>query len=204
MNPRITLGLLAVLLALGGYVYFGGAPAGPDAAGKPTGLGAASKEKPADPQLDVFAFQDRDVERLTVRNAAGQQAAVEKTGDATWALQPSGEPADRLRISGILLRLSNLRATRRIAEPANLADYGLTQPSATASIGLAGADDLSLALGGKAPAESGTYAQKGGDSAVYVISNAVAQDLERLVNEPPREPTPTPLPSPSPAGATTP
>lgn len=210
MNPRITLGLLAVLLALGGYIYFGGAPAGSDAAGKPsvpgksTGPGAAGKEQPADPLLDVFAFQDRDVQRLTVRNAAGQQVAVEKTGDATWVLQPSGEPADRLRMSGILLRLSNLRATRRIAEPANLAEYGLTQPSATASISLAGGEDLSLTLGGKAPAESGTYAQKGGDPAVYVISNAVAQDLERLVNEPPREPTPTPVPSPSPAGATTP
>ena len=36
MNPRVTLGLLAVLLALGGYIYFGGAPPSPEAAGKPT------------------------------------------------------------------------------------------------------------------------------------------------------------------------
>lgn len=208
MNPRITLGLLAVLLALGGYIYFGGGPtssSGSTGTSKPGGPGAAAgKEKPADPQLDVFTFQDRDAQRLTVRNAAGQQVAVEKTGDATWVLQPSGEPADRLRLSGILLRLSNLRATRRIAEPASLAEYGLTQPSATATIAVAGSPDLTLALGGRAPAESGTYAQKGGDPAVYVVSNAVAQDLERLVNEPPREPTPTPPPSPAPAGTTTP
>jgi hypothetical protein len=103
-----------------------------------------------------------------------------------------------------MLRLSNLRATRRIAQPPNLADFGLSQPSATATITVADAGDLTLVLGGKAPAESGTYAQKGGDSAVYVISNAIAQDLERLVNEPPREPTPTIAPSPPPAGTTTP
>ena len=210
MNPRVTLGLLAVLLALGGYIYFGGAPADPNAAtkpgvpGKPTGPGAAGKEKPADPQLDVFAFEDRSVQRLTVRNAAGQQVAVEHTGDGNWVLQPGGEPADRLRISGILLRLSTLRATRRIADPANLAEFGLSQPPLTTTIALADAGEQTLTLGGRAPAESGTYAQKGGDSAVYVISNAVAQDLERLVNEPPRPPTPTPLPSPSPVGTTTP
>ena len=210
MNPRITLGLLAILLALGGYIYFGGAPASPDAAGKPGAPGkpgvpgAASKDNPADPQLDVFQFDERAAQRLTVRNAAGQQVAVQNSGDGTWVLQPSGEPADRLRISGLLLRLSNLRATRRIAEPANLAEYGLTQPSSTATIAVADSPELTLTLGGRAPAESGTYAQKGGDAAVYVISNAVAQDLERLVNEPPLPPTPTTAPSPSPAGTTTP
>ena len=210
MNPRVTLGLLAVLLALGGYIYFGGAPAGQDAdgkpsvPGKPTGPGAASKEKPADPQLDVFQFDERAAQRLTVRNGAGQQVALENGGDGTWVLQPGGEPADRLRISGLLLRLSNLRATRRIAEPASLAEFGLTQPSLTTTIAVADSPELTLTLGGRAPAESGTYAQKGGDAAVYVISNAVAQDLERLVNEPPRQPTPTTAPSPSPVGTTAP
>ena len=207
MNPRITLGFLAVLLALGGYVYFGGAPDDSATSGTtgPGGApGAASKDKPADPQLDVFTFDEPAAQRLTVRNAAGQQVAVEKTDDGTWALQPSGEPADRLRISGLLLRLSNLRATRRIAEPANLAEFGLATPSTTATVTVDGVGELVLALGGRAPAEAGTYAQKGGDSAVYVLSNAVAQDLERLVNEPPRQPTPTPAPSPSPSPATSP
>ena len=209
MNPRVTLGLLAVLLALGGYVYFGGGPAsttsGSAGASKPGGpAGAASKDKPADPQLAVFQFDERAAQRLTVRNAAGQQVTLENSGDGTWVLQPSGEPADRLRISGLLLRLSTLRATRRIAEPANLAEFGLALPAAVATIAVAGSPELTLTLGGRAPAESGTYAQKGSDPALYVISNAVAQDLERLVNEPPRQTTPTAPASPSPVGATTP
>ena len=208
MNPRVTLGLLAVLLALGGYVYFGGAPASPDAASKPSvpggPPGAASKEKPADPQLDVFQFDERSVRRLTVSKPAGPGVALESDGEGTWVIQPTGEPADRLRISGLMLRLSTLRATRRIADPPNLADFGLAQPSLTATIALADPPELTLTLGGKAPTESGTYAQKGGDSAVYVISNAVAQDLERLVSEPPLQPTPTTAPSPAPTGTTTP
>ena len=56
-----------------------------------------------------------------------------------------------------------------------------------------------LTVGSKAPAESGTYVRAGGDSAIYLVSNALVQDLERLVTEPPRPPSPTPLPSPSPS-----
>ena len=65
----------------------------------------------------------------------------------------------------------------------------------------ASGDSRTLTVGSKAPAESGTYVRAGGDSAIYLVSNALIQDLERLVTEPPRPPSPTPLPSPSPAPA---
>ena len=192
MNPRVTLGLLAVLLALGGYVYFSDGSGG--AAPQP-----GAKDKPADQQLDVLKLEDRDVQRLVARKG-DQQTTVERDADGNWRLLPTGEPADRLRLNSLVLRLSGLRATRRFAEPANLADYGLTTPDTSVTLTLASGGELTLLFGAKAPAEAGTYAKRSDDSAVFVVSSATVQDLERLVTEPPREPpTPTPAPTATPA-----
>jgi len=192
MNPRVTLGLLAILLALGGYVYFGG----PSGGGESASPGA--KDKPAAAQVDVFKFEDRETRRLAVQQD-DRQAVVEKDADGTWRIQPGGEPADRVRVNGIVLRMGGLRASRAIAEPGSLADFGLTTPSTTTTIQQADGTTYTLLLGGKAPAESGTYVKRPDNPVVYVVSNTIAQDLERLLTEPPREPTPIPIPSPTPA-----
>jgi Domain of unknown function (DUF4340) len=192
MSPRITLGLLAVLLALGGYVYFGG--------GSGTQANqAASKEKPTDAELEVFKFEDRNVRQLAVQKG-DQQIAVDRDAEGNWKLQPTGEPGDRIRLNGLALRLSNLRASRRLADAANLQDFGLATPATTARIILADGTEHTLLVGAKAPAEAGTYAKRANDETVFLVSNALVQDLERLITEPPREP-PTPSPAPSPTSS---
>jgi len=189
MSPRLTLGLLALFLALGGYVYFSPqpGPGGSSAQAK----GPTAKDKPADPQAEVFKFEDRESHRLVVR-AGERQTVVEKDADGTWKLQPSNEPADRTRISGVLLRLASLRATRRVAERSGLAEYGLAMPALAATVHQEDGTEFRLLLGAEAPAEAGTYAKRANDPTVFVVSNALVQDLERLVNEPPLQPTPAP------------
>ena len=196
MSPRLTLGLLALFLALGGYIYFSPQPGADGSSAQ--AKSPAGKDKPADAQAEVFTFEERDSQRLAVR-AGERQTVVEKDTDGTWKLQPGNAPADRTRISGILLRLAGLRATRRIADGGDLADYGLAAPSLTAAVRQADGAEFSLVLGSKAPAEAGTYAKRPDDPAVFVISSALVQDLERLVNEPPLQPTPAPTVPPSPA-----
>ena len=190
MNPRVTVGLLAVLLALSAYVYYG-APA-PPPAGPTPGPGA----KAADPQLDVWALEEPQIQAVSVRRG-GQESGVERAGEE-WRLTPSGEPADRLRVNSLMFRLATIRATFRIASAPNDADFGLATPTMVAMVRLASGETRSLTVGTRAPAESGTYVRKDGDQAIYLVSNALVQDLERHVTEPPRPPSPTPLPSPSP------
>jgi hypothetical protein len=189
MNPRVTVGLLAILLALGAYVYFG-APASTPAASSPAA-------KTPDPQLELWTLDESQIQAVTVQRG-GQQAGVERSGDE-WRLTPSGEPADRLRVNSLIFRLASIRATFRVANVENDAEFGLATPSMIATIRLANGEPRTLTVGAKAPAESGTYVRKDGDPAVYLVSNALIQDLERIVTEPPRPPSPTPLPSPSPA-----
>jgi hypothetical protein len=188
MNPRVTVGLLAVLIALSAYVYFG-VPATSPAGPTPT-------TKTADTQLDVWTLEEGQIQAVSVRRD-GQEAGVERAGEE-WRLTPSGEPADRLRVNSLIFRLATIRATYRVASAANEAEFGLAQPSMFATVRLANGETRALTVGSKAPAESGTYVRKDGDAAIYLISNALAQDLERIVTEPPRPPSPTPLPSPAP------
>lgn len=203
MNPRVTVGLLAVLLALGAYVYFGpstanapGAPPGPGGpvAGKPGGL---ATPKPADPALQLWALDEAAIQAVSVQRG-GQTAGVQRAGDE-WVLTPSLQPADRLRVNSLIFRLANVRASFRVANPTNDAEFGLASPSLVATIALADGGAQRLTVGQKAPAESGTYVRKDGDPSVFLVSNALVQDLERLVTEPPAPPSPTPLPSPSPS-----
>src|SRR5204863_1463220 len=100
MNPRVTVGLLAVLIALGAYVYFG--PQQPPAAG-PGGPGATPT-----PQLDLWKVDDQQIASVVVAEAAGQ-AGVQRNGE-DWTLLPAGSPADRLRVNSLLFRLASLRA----------------------------------------------------------------------------------------------
>jgi len=188
MNPRVTVGLLAVLIALSAYVYFG-VPATSPAGPTPT-------TKAADTQLDVWTLDESQIQAVSVRRG-GQEAGIERAGEE-WRLTPSGEPADRLRVNSLIFRLATIRATYRVASAANDAEFGLAEPSMFATVRLANGETRALTVGSKAPAESGTYVRKDGDTAIYLISNALAQDLERIVTEPPRPPSPTPLPSPAP------
>jgi hypothetical protein len=194
MNPRVTVGLLAVLIALSAYVYFG-VPATSPAGPTPT-------TKAADTQLDVWTLDESQIQAVSVRRG-GQEAGIERAGEE-WRLTPSGEPADRLRVNSLIFRLATIRATYRVASAANDAEFGLAEPSMFATVRLANGETRALTVGSKAPAESGTYARKDGDTAIYLISNALAQDLERIVTEPPRPPSPTPLPSPVPAASPSP
>jgi hypothetical protein len=186
MNPRVTVGLLAVLLALGAYVYYGAPPANP--------AGPTPASKATDPQLELWTLDESQIQAVSVRRG-GQEAGVQRAGE-DWQLTPSDEPADRLRVNSLVLRLASVRATYRVASVSNEAEFGLAAPTMFATIRLASGESRTLTIGAKAPAESGTYVRKDGDEAVYLVSNALVQDLERIVTEPPRPPSPTPLPSP--------
>lgn len=198
MNPRVTVGLLAILVALAAYYFFGSPPAGPAVSpAGPAGLGGpgAATPKPADLSLDLWTETESDVQSVSVKRG-GQEAGVQRAGE-DWQLTPSGEPADRLRVNSLIFRLASVKATYRVPNVSDESQFGLAPPAMVATIGLTGGGSHTLTVGTKAPAESGTYVRKDADSAVYLVSNALAQDLERIVTEPPRPASPTPLASPA-------
>lgn len=194
MSPKVTVGLLALMIALGVYVYYGPEQAPPPGAATASKPGMPPAPATPDPALELWAAPEAQIQTVTVQRA-GQTAGVERDGEG-WKLVPSGAPADRLRVNSLVFRLSTVRATYRVPNVTSDAEFGLNAPQLTASIALSNGSTLRLTVGAKAVAETGTYARKDSDPGVYLVSNALVQDLERLVTEPPVPPTPTPAPSP--------
>jgi hypothetical protein len=205
MNPRVTVGLLVVLIALGAYYFYGSPPAAAPAASAPGAAPGAPTPKPADPSLDFWALDDTQFQTVSVKQGgqSGKEAGVQRSGE-DWQLIPSGEPADRLRVNSLIFRLATLKATYKVPNATNDADFGLATPALVAMLKLASGETHTLTFGTKAPAESGTYVRKDADPGIYLVSNALADDLTKLVTEPPRPPSPTPLASPAASPSPTP
>lgn len=195
MSYRLTAGALVALVVLGVLVWF--------TEFRDQGGTNASSTNDARPQ--ILTFDEANVKQIEI-SRGDQQVSVERQESGDWLLQPSGQPGDKLRISGLVFRLSTLRANRIAAEsPDDYGQYGLSSPSLTATVTMLDGSTQALQVGGKAPAETATYVRKPDDAAVYLVSNQLVTDLDRMVSEPPIEqPTPSPSPSPSPAASPSP
>lgn len=190
MSYRVTAAALAVLVVLGGIVWF------TEFRDKDSSPSASAK--PSDkPEVTVLKFDDKDTRKLEVATA-DRRVQADRNEQGDWTLQPSGEPGDRSRLSGVLFRLSSLSASRRVTDtPSDLGQYGLDKPAVTVTVTQADGTTLGLLAGAKAPSESGTYVKKPDGETVYLIANPLVTDLQGLVSQPPvAPPPPSPLPSP--------
>lgn len=189
MSSKITLGFLAALallavLVLGLERFNVGQP--PDT--------AAAKDQ----ELAMFQFDDRTATAFVVRSG-DKTVRLEKDGES-WKIAESGEPANRLSISSLLIRLASLKGTKRVGDTGgDLAQFGLAEPKLEATVELADGTKPQLLLGDRTPTGSGVYAKKPDAPDVFVVATQIASDLERLAADPKEPATPTPVASPSPA-----
>jgi hypothetical protein len=179
---RHTLILLAVLAALGAYVYFFEV--------KKPEEDSTTAETPK-----VFAYTAQDVTRLAVADAQGGTAAVQRGEEEGWeVVAPVQDVADSTRVESLVSRLASLTASRVLTGVAEieLADYGLVAPELTATLTISDGSKVSLFTGYQTFNKAGYYALRDDGPDVYIIFANVVEDLKRLVSEPPVQPTPTP------------
>jgi hypothetical protein len=191
MSFRTTAILIAVLAVLGAGVYFLEYRPNPE----PSGL---------DPKLQIWKFDDKTVQRVAVRWGDTEQV-MEQRPDGLWYLEPQNARADYWRISGTLVRLANLRASRRVTDnPRDLATYGLDAPRGSLTLRTPDGRDHTLLIGEKGPTDAGYYAKQPGDNTVWLVGTFNVDDIEGFVTRPAFEPTPVPsiTPSPAPVGGT--
>lgn len=127
----------------------------------------------------VLAFQPEHVNHLAlVRD--GEKQVVARDGVGAWhVVSPESGAAIADAIDGTLALAANVQALR--VEPFDLKrreDYGLPQPSATLTFGLAGEDAIrkSLVIGARV-ADEGWYAVLQGQNIVFVLPDAAARRL---------------------------
>ncbi len=184
MNPRVTLFLLLVLVSLGLVAYgLNNSSASSNLAGAPT------------PQPTVLALNPTRVKQLTV-DAGGKSTSVQKSAEGKWQLEPNDQPADDTRIQGVVVRLSEMRATSQVPDASKLSDFGLDKPSITATLVNDDGSKSVLLVGSQTPVGTGYYVKTDASSTVYVVPSLTVDDLKRLVDNPPfPPPTPTPRPT---------
>ena len=190
MNYRVTVGFLVALAVVAAVVF------GLDRFNiGPTPTANATATSVAGESLQIFRFEDARVTAFEVGQAE-RTVRVEKSGDA-WTIADTGEPANRSSFSSLIIRMSQLRSTRRVDNPAvDLKDYGLAPPQAHVAAELDDGTRFELDIGDKTPTQSGRYAKRTDAADVYVIADQFSADLERLIADPKEPPTPTPRPAP--------
>ncbi len=197
MNLRVTAGFLVVALVLGALVVgLDKFNIGPTAAANAN----ATATTTASLQPQVFQFDDQKVTAFELHQA-DKVVRIEKQSDNSWQVAGTGDPANRSSFTSLIVRMSQLKATRGLDNPGtDLSQYGLDPPKESAVAQLDDGSRYELVLGTKTPSQSGTYAKKADAADIYVVADQLSTDLERLLADPKEPPTPTPVPpTPTPA-----
>ena len=188
MNLRVTIGFLVVAIVLGGLVFgLDKFNIGPTSGANATSTAVAGQD------LQIYSFDDSKVSAFELHQG-DKSVRIEKKED-TWTIAGSDDLANRTSFNSLLVRMSQLRATRRVDGGSDLKQYGLDPVKESAVAELGDGTKYELLVGGKTPVQTGTYAMKGDAPDVFVIADQFVSDLERLITDPKEPPTPTARPA---------
>jgi hypothetical protein len=166
---RSFLGLVVVLIALGGYLYF-----------------VESKRTPGDdgPKRDkVFNVEADKIEEITVRSESGEQTTLRKSGTEWQIVSPVTAKPDIAEVSGLTTNLSTLEQQSVVDENAtDLKEYGLAAPRVEVTF-KAGGQENKLLIGQKTPPGSDLYAKRAGDNKVFLIASYLDSTFNRKTFE---------------------
>lgn len=183
VNWKTGLVLLVLLAGLGAY-WSSTRPSPPS--------GPLGKILPCDAANTVFVRVEEAGKVVEVQRA--------RPGDHWQVTIPVDAPADPEVMTFFVGSFHSVDAMNTITNPQPLVDYGLDTPSRVVTCRVNGGSSYTLSIGKASFDGSGYYAQRAGDSRVYVISAVPVDEFDREVADPPVRSTPTPAgPSPRPS-----
>lgn len=153
---RSFLVLLAVALALGGFLYYD-----------------STRERESGSKNEkVFAGVEADkIEQVTVTSASGEKTTVQKQGPAWQLTAPVAVPADEAELSGITSNLASLEIQRVVDDQTtDFKQYGL-EPAKIRVAFKSGAGEQTLLLGDKTPTGGDMYARRPESPRVFLVSS---------------------------------
>jgi len=155
---RSAIALTVVLAAVGGYAIY---------------LSKKSDTADSGSKLEkVFAsLQPDKIEELRLSTADGDATTLKKDS-GTWQMTaPIAAKADESEVNGITSALGSVEITRVVDEnPANLNDYGLSNPKVAIDFKSAGDKDFKkLLIGEKSPAGTDLFAKRNDEKRVFLI-----------------------------------
>ena len=171
-----TIALVLVLAGLGAYIYF------------------VESERPAGgltPRDKVFGVEADQIEELTVTHE--DETTTLRKVDGTWRItSPITADADRTEATNLATTVADLELTRVVDEnAADLAQYGLSEPSIKIAFRAQGGASGEIHLGERTPTQSDLYAVRHGERAVFLaevvqagifsVRNVAAEEVDPLL-----------------------
>ena len=154
-----TLALIAVLGGLGAYIYF------------------VESERPVstsiegEPAREKFFTVDADKINEIRINSKGQTTLLRKDAAGWKMIEPTPVDADPPEAISLAQAITNIESVRKVVDnPADLAQFGLSDPPIIVDFKAEGGVSGSFKLGNKNPTQSEIYAMKGGASTVVLVS----------------------------------
>ncbi len=171
MKNKGLLIAVAVLVALGGAVYWSEQKK------------AADEKKPpvsADAPPKILTIPEDQIQGIRMEKRGGETTVLSKAS-GTWAItEPQATGADQDAVNGVVQNLSNLASDRLIDEKAGqLATYGLATPAEQITVTRKGGKTDTILLGDDVPTGSGTYAKLANDARVFTVATFVKTGIDK-------------------------
>ena len=184
-NQKFTIGLLAVAVGLGAYMYF---------------VESKKEVRPDTKDVEVWSLSEGQAENLKTLKVTSADKTVTfvREGDKWKISEMPDREVDSVNFKAPYDKLKDLTASRKIEEKlTDKVKYGLEKPTGSITWGDAGTP-YQLTFGGVNPTADGVYTHVAKDDGVYVIAKYKVDEWKNLVATPPLiPPTPTPTVKPS-------
>ena len=169
---KSTILLILVLAGLGAYIYF-------VTSKQPEGGSAGGDAKKQEKVFDKL--QADKIDEVKVSTAAGDSTTLKKDGGGWKITQPLEAQASDTEVSGLTSALGQIEIVRVIDEnPANLNDYGLSNPRIEVDFKAAGDKTFSkLFVGEKSPTGADLFAKRNDEKRVFLIPAMQETSLNR-------------------------
>ena len=165
----------AVLAGLSGALYWSNHHPASDSTTK------ASSDTPP----KILTLNQDDITKIAIKKKGGEETALAKDGGGKWQITaPKALGADQDAVSSMLYAVSSLNSERLIDDkPADLSQYGLTQPSLEVDVTTKDNKPHQILLGDNTPAGSAIFAKLAGDPRVFTIASYNKNSMDKSVSD---------------------
>ncbi|MCC7156298.1 MAG: DUF4340 domain-containing protein [Bryobacterales bacterium] len=141
---------------------------------------AEAKKPPKDSSPKLVSLAEGDIQQVEIARKSGETTILKRVGDNWEITSPAVFKADKDAASSLVTSLASLSADKLVDEkPANLADFGLTEPAITVTITRKDGKTTRLLVGDDTPTSTGTFAKLDGDPKVYTIASWTKTSLDK-------------------------
>jgi hypothetical protein len=133
----------------------------------------------------ILSLKQEEISNLQIKKKGGEELDLAKGDGGKWQITaPKPLGADQEAVSSLLSTVSSLNSERLVDDKAaNLAQYGLAQPSLEVDITSKDSKPQKLLLGDDTPAGNAVFAKLDGDSRVFTIASYNKTSLDKTSND---------------------